>query len=316
LLRFIVQRLLLMIPMLFLVSIVAFFLYSHQPGDQVYNYLPLDATKEDVDRVRNAMGLDQPWYVQYSRWLSEAARGNLGRSINDKQLVVDKFKAAIPVTLGVFGVGFLISFTLAIAIGVTAAVKRYSWFDYVTTIFIYLGQSIPGFWFGLMLIMTFTARLHWLPAVGLHTPRQDPSLLDTALHLIMPLLVICWESIAGWSRYVRSSMLEVLRLDYVRTARSKGLGERIVLYRHALRNAMLPVITFLGFVLPSVIGGQLVVEQIFSIPGMGRVTVSALFSKDYPVLMGAIILFPLLTMVGTLLSDVAYGIVDPRIRYS
>lgn len=315
-LRYLTRRLIIMVPMLFLITIVAFFLYSHQPGDQVYNYLPLDALPADVERVRRTMGLDQPWYVQYGKWLNEAVHGNLGRSMNDKQLVVDKFKAALPVTLGVFGLGFVISFTLAIAIGVTSAVRRYSLFDYVTTVFVYLGQSIPGFWFGLMLILLFTAKLHWLPAVGLHTPRGEPSIGDTALHLIMPMLVICWESIAGWARYVRSSMLEVLRLDYVRTARAKGMGERIVLYRHALRNALLPVITFLGFVLANVIGGQLIVEQIFSIPGMGRVTIAALFAKDYPVLMGSILLFPTLTMVGVLLSDIAYGIVDPRIRYA
>jgi peptide/nickel transport system permease protein len=316
LLRYIIRRVLIMLPMLLLASVAAFFLYSHQPGDQVYNYLPLDAHPADVARVRHVMGLDQPWYVQYGKWLGEAVKGNLGRSMNDKQPVMEKFRDAIPVTLGVFGLGFAISFTLSIAMGVIAAVRRYSFFDYVTTTFVYLGQSIPGFWFGLLLILTFTARLHWLPAVGLHTPRQAPSPGDTALHLVMPLLVICWESMAGWTRYIRSSMLEVLRLDYVRTARSKGLAERIVLYKHALRNAMLPVITFLGFVLANVIGGQLVVEQIFAIPGMGRVFFSALFAKDYPVLMGAMLLFPTLTMLGTLLSDIAYGIVDPRIRYS
>lgn len=315
-LRFTIRRLLIMIPMLFLASVVAFFLYSNQPGDQVYNYLPLDAKAEDVERVRRTLGLDQPWYIQYTKWLGEVVKGNLGRSINDKQLVVEKFQAAIPVTLLVFGLGFVISFTISVAVGVIAAVKRYSIFDYVTTVFVYLGQSIPGFWFGLLLILTFTANLRWLPAVGLHTPRQAPTLADTALHLIMPLAVICWESMAGWTRYIRSSMLEVLRLDYVRTARAKGMSERIVLFKHALRNAMLPVITFLGFVLANVLGGQLVVEQIFSLPGMGRVFFSALFAKDYPVLMAAMLLFPSLTMLGTLLSDIAYGIVDPRIRYS
>lgn len=315
-LRYLIRRLLTMIPMLFLVSVVAFFLYSHQPGDPVYNYLPLDTPKVEVERMRHALGLDQPWYVQYGKWLGKAVQGDLGRSINDKQLVAEKFKQSIPITLGIFGLGFLISFTLAVVIGVVAAVKRYSIFDYITTVLVYLGQSVPGFWFGLMLILLFTARWHLLPAVGLHTPRQAPTWTDTGLHLIMPMLVICWESLAGWTRYVRSSMLEVLRLDYVRTARAKGITERVVLYKHALRNALLPVVTFLGFVLSGVLGGQALVEQIFAIPGMGRVTLSALFAKDFPVLMAAIVLYPLLTMVGILLSDIAYGIVDPRIRYS
>lgn len=315
-LRYLIRRVALMLPMLLLVTLVAFFLYSHQPGDQVYNYLPLDATKEDVARVRHTLGLDQPWYVQYGKWLGRAVQGDLGRSLNDKQPVAAKFADAMPVTLGVFGLGFLISFTLSVVIGVVAAVKRYSLFDYVTTVLVYLGQSIPAFWFGLMLILLFTARWHVLPAVGLHTPRQVPTLGDTAVHMIMPMLVICWEAMAGWTRYIRSSMLEVLRLDYVRTARAKGLADRVVLYKHALRNALLPVITFLGFVLANVIGGQVIVEQIFSIPGMGRVTLSALFAKDYPVLMGAILLFPMLTMVGILLSDIAYVLVDPRIRFS
>ncbi|MGE5673075.1 MAG: ABC transporter permease [Mycobacterium leprae] len=314
--RYLVRRLLTMIPMLFLISLVAFFLYSHQPGDQVYNYLPLDAPKADVERMRHVLGLDQPWYVQYEVWLSHAVKGDLGRSINDKQPVAQKFAEAIPVTLGVFGLGFVISFVLSIMIGVTAAVKRYSLFDYVSTIFVYLGQSMPPFWFALMLILLFTSNLHLLPVTGLHTPRQDPTLADTAKHLIMPMLVICWDSMAGWTRYVRSSMLEVLRLDYIRTARAKGISERVVLYKHALRNSLMPVITFLGFALSGILGGQALVEQIFSIPGMGRVTLSALFAKDYPVLMAAILLYPLLTMIGILLSDILYGIVDPRIRFS
>ena len=305
-----------MLPLLFLTSLVTFFLYSHQPGDPVYSYVPLDTPKEDVERVRHAMGLDQPWNVQYWRWLSAAVRGDLGRSMHDRQRVAEKFAGAIPVTLGVFGLGFLISFVLGIAVGVLAAVKRGSWFDIVTTLWVYLGQAVPGFWFALMLILVFTAQLHLLPALGLHTPRLKPSFGDTALHLVMPVGVIVWESIAGWARYVRGSMLEVLRLDFVRTARAKGLAARVVLYKHALRNALLPVITFLGFSLSGLVGGSVVLEKIFAIPGMGRVTIDAAFTQDYPVLMAAGLLFPVLTMGGLLLSDLLYSVVDPRIRYT
>jgi peptide/nickel transport system permease protein len=211
---------------------------------------------------------------------------------------------------------FIFSFTAAIGIGVLSATRRYTFWDHVTTGFGFGGIAIPSFFLGIMLMVLFSIKLGWLPSGGRYTYGKEGDFIDLVKHMIMPVFVMGINDIAGTSRFVRTSLLEVLRLDYVRTARAKGLGERIVIYRHALRNAIMPVITLLGLGLPGFVGGALVVENLFSWPGMGRLAVGAVFQKDYNVIMGVNIMFAFLTVLGNLIADLLYATVDPRVKFS
>jgi peptide/nickel transport system permease protein len=317
--KYVIRRLLALVPLCLVISLLVFGINQLAPGDPVRAYIPLDAINDPAewDRVRVALGLDKPWPVQYAKWLGKVVRGDLGRSIVDGDRVIDKIKRALPVTLRLTVTAFIFSFVLAIAIGVLSATRRYSFWDYVTTFFAFFGLCIPNFWFGLMLMLIFAVWLGVLPATGMYPAHMEkPTLWILIKHMILPVAVLALDNIAGWSRYVRSSLLEVLGVEYIRTARAKGLSERIVIYKHAMRNALMPVITFLGLGLAGFVGGSLIVESLFGWPGMGRVTVDAVFKKDYPVLMGTNLMFAVLTILGNLAADIMYAVVDPRVKYS
>ncbi len=316
--NFLIKRLLSLIPLLVVISFLSFGIYQLAPGDPVKAYLPLEAQNkpEAVARMRQQLGLDKPWPVQYVKWLGRALQGDLGRSAVDGDPVMKKITRVLPNTLRLTITSFFVGFTLAVLVGVLSAVKRYSFWDHAATLFGFAGISIPSFWLGILLMLLFAVKLKWLPAIGLHSMGRENDFWDLVKHMIMPVIVMSINDIAGTSRYVRSSLLEVLKLDYIRTARSKGLSERVVIFRHAMRNSMMPVVTILGLGLADFVGGALIVENLFAIPGMGRVAVGAVFQNDYNVIMATNLMFAFFTVVGNLIADVMYAVVDPRVKFS
>jgi peptide/nickel transport system permease protein len=258
--------------------------------------------------------------VQYWRWLGRVVQGDFGTSFGtDRRPVLDKITEAMPITLALNALELLLIFVIGIPIGVYSATRQYSAADRVTTVFVFLGFAMPTFWLALLCMMAFGVQLGWLPISGIKSMEHDllsgpMKAWDYTSHLILPVLVAALTSLAGISRYMRSSMLEVVRQDYVTTARAKGLSERDVIYRHALRNALLPVITILGLSLPGLIGGSVIFETIFAIPGMGRLFYDGVMMRDYPLVMGVLVIGAVLTLVGNLLADVSYAIADPRLR--
>jgi len=278
-------------------------------------------TPEMRARLRAQYGLDKPIYVQYYNWLKGLARLDLGRSFSpDRRPVWDKIKERIPVTLLINFLSITIILVVAIPLGVSAAVRHNSLFDQISTILIFMGYAAPAFWVALLLMLFFGVKLGWLPISGLHSLMGYEQLstmekvIDWAKHLILPVFVSALGGLAGMSRYTRSSMLEVLRQDYITTARAKGLSEKKVIYKHALRNALLPLITILGLSLPALIGGSVIFESLFAIPGIGQLMWSSVMARDYPVLMGNLVIVAILTLLGNLLADIGYAMADPRIR--
>ena len=279
-----------------------------------------DASPELRQRLEAHWGLGRPLPVQYGLWLKKLATGDLGVSMSrDARPVLDKITEALPVTLLLNAMSLCLILAMAIPIGVYSATHQYSTADRVTTVAVFLGFAMPTFWLALLCMMFFGVELGWLPVSGLKSLDHDSlgpgaRMMDRARHLIMPVGVAAVTSLAGMSRYMRSSMLEVFRQDYVTTARAKGLTERVVVYRHAMRNALLPVITILGLSIPGLVGGSVIFETIFAIPGMGRLFYGAVMSRDYTVVMGVLVIGALLTLVGNLLADIMYAVADPRLR--
>ncbi len=320
--RWLVRRLIMLVPLLLGISILTFTVIHLAPGEPVEMQMAMNPKvgKEARERLTKFYGLDKPLTTQYVEWVSRLVRLDLGRSFSsDGRPVVDKIKERMPVTISLNVIALVIEFGLAIPIGVYAAVRRNSWWDKGLTVFVFLGFAVPTFWLALMLMYLFGVQLHLLPISGLHSLgyEQLPLLArmgDLASHLVLPLAVASFGSLAGVSRYMRSAMLQVVEQDYITTARAKGLQERVVIMRHALRNALLPLITLLGFSLPGLIGGSVIFETIFAIPGMGQLFYQSVMGRDYPVVMGILIIGALLTLVGNILADVAYAVADPRIR--
>lgn len=307
-----------MIPLVLFISFISFGLYQLQPGDPVKAFIDrsLIDNPAEIERVRHQLGLDQHWVIQYGKWMGKLVQGDMGNSLHTGQKVTSRLGEAIPRSLKLNLTAFAFAFTMAVAVGVLSATRRYSLMDQGTTLFSFAGIAVPNFFLGLLLMLIFSVKLRWLPATGMYSYGHEGEFWDGLKHMIMPVFCLSINDIAGTSRYVRSSMLEVIRSDYIRTARSKGLSERLVIYKHALRNALMPTITFLGLGLPGFIGGSIVIENLFGIPGMGRVTLTAVFQKDYPVIMGANIMFALLTLMGNLIADIMYAVVDPRVKFS
>jgi len=312
--KVILRRLLQSIPVFIGITIISFALIHAVPGGPTARLeLDADIRPEDIARIRANMGLDKPVWQQYLIWVGGLLRGDLGISYIDQRPVATQIRERLPKTILLTGVALLLSIGLALPIGVMAAVKQYSWFDNITTVFSTAGISLPSFWLGLMCILIFAVRLHWFPSGGVTTIGQPFSVPDLLKHLVMPAFVLATISIAGWSRYIRGSMLEVIRQDYVRTARAKGLRERLVIVRHALRNALIPVATLMGLSIPNLVGGALITETIFSWPGIGRLAWHATTKRDYPIIMGVVVMATAMVIFGNLAADVAYGILDPRI---
>lgn len=322
-LSYIARRLLQMIPLLLGISIINFAIIHLAPGDPVLLLSERNATPEELARIRALYGLDQPIYIQYLRWLSHVIRGDFGRSFVDGRPVIDHILERLPYTLLLNFIVMVVIYAIALPVGIMSALKQYSKFDHAVTLLAFLGQATPSFWFALLLIYTVGVKLNWLPIAGAGTigvsVRTDglwATILDRAKYLVLPVTVMSLGSLAGIARYMRSSMLEVIRQDYVRTARAKGLPEKVVILKHALRNALLPIVTLLGFELPILFGGSVIIETIFSWPGLGLLSIRAIFQRDYQIVMAMNMIGAVLMILGNFLSDVLYIIVDPRIKYS
>lgn len=314
--KYVLRRLLISIPVLLGVTCVAYFIMTLAPGDAVDMLISPGLSAQDFALQRQALGLDEPVPVRYVKWLTQLAQGNLGFSFNNRQPVTTRIAERLGPTLALAFFALLWAYILGIPIGVLAAVRQYSIFDYTATIISYLGVSLPSFFFGLLLIFVFSLKLNLLPTGGMQTIGAPETLLDQLAHVILPSLVLGLYNAAVVMRYTRSSMLEAIHQDYVRTARGKGLREQTVIFGHALRNALMPVITLAGLQFPFLLGGAIITEQVFNWPGMGRLAVEAIFQRDYPVIMGLNLLTAVMVMLGNLVADVSYGLVDPRIRHA
>ena len=320
-LSYIFQRLLQMIPLILGITVITFIVIHLAPGGpaEVQTDMSLKASAQAKEHLKKLYGLDKPIHIQYISWLKRFITLDFGKSFVDGRLVTDKIKDCIGITLLIEVISLILIMLISIPIGVASASRQNSLFDKITTVTVFVGYSIPTFWLALLLMMLFGVYLGVLPISGIRS--LDVSgmgwterLIDYIKHLILPVGVSAFGSVAGLSRYSRSSMLEVIRQDYIRTARSKGLTEGRVIYKHALKNALMPIITILGLSVPGLIGGSVIFETIFAIPGMGRLFFSSTMSRDYPTIMGILIIGAALTLVGNMLADIAYAVVDPRIR--
>ncbi|MCC6804090.1 MAG: ABC transporter permease [Anaerolineae bacterium] len=319
--RYLSRRLLQAIPLLFVISLLTFLIVEIAPGDAAQMYIDPNKGTDPayIEQVRENLGLDQPMYVRYVGWLRQTLSGDLGFSFRNRRPVVLEIGDRLPNTLLLGGVSLALSFVIAVPIGVISALKRYTLLDYILSTAALAGISIPIFWVALLLIQVFAIQLDWLPATGMRDVRQTytglQASLDVVRHMILPMITLSLAQVASWSRYQRSALLDVLGQDYMRTAQGKGLRERRVLLVHALRNALIPMVTLLGISVPTVVTGAFITETIFSWPGIGRLGVEAVTGRDYPVIMAVTMLSALLIVVGNLLADLAYAWIDPRIRY-
>ena len=310
--RFAVRRLLQMIPVLFFVSVIIFVLINLVPGDAARLFLGEEAPPDALAALRHELGLDRPLYVQYLRWVGGMLRGDFGHSFKDNRKVLTTVLQKVPVTGELTIAALAIAWTIAIPAGVVAAWRRRTAVDYSASAAALTGLSIPNFWLGIMLIYLFAVHLRWLPASGFVPLGQDPALnLKT---IVMPAFVLGIVLAAVVMRQLRSSMLEVLSADYVRTANAKGLGERVVLVRHALRNAVIPVITVMGIQMGTLFGGAVITETIFALPGLGRLTVESIYGRDYPMLEGVVMFSAFAVLAVNLAVDIVYSLIDPRIK--
>jgi peptide/nickel transport system permease protein len=327
---YLIKRLCAMVPVIIGVTLITFLIIHLAPGKptDVMTELNPKITPEARARLEKYYGLDKPLHIQYGLWLKRIALLDFGNSFStDSRPVIDKIwdkklpvmDRRLSVTILINLLSMLLIIAIAIPTGVYSATRPYSLGDRISTVFVFIGFATPAFWLSLLLMMLFSVKLDWLPISGLKSLNYaslsaSSQLFDKAMHLILPLFVSAFGGIAGMSRYMRSSMIEAIHNDYITTARSKGLSERAVIYKHALRNALLPLVTILGMSIPGLVGGSIIFETIFGIPGMGQLSFQAIMSRDYPVIMGLMTISALLTMIGNLLADISYALVDPRIR--
>lgn len=323
---YIIRRVLWAIPLLLFVSVVVYGLLELSPGGPTAMYLRRGGgiSPEDIARMEQALGLNDPFYMQYLRWLGRVLRGDFGMAVTSSRPVSDEILERLPNTLYLMAAAWAVSLLIAVPIGIFSAVKQYSWFDHIVTAFTFVGQSIPSFFLGLILLLVFYMRLDnpfsggpLLPAGGVRTIGEDLSgwdmVWDRIKHLILPVAMLSATWIAWYSRFLRASMLETIHLDYIRTARAKGLRERAIIMRHGFRNAALPLVTLMALDLPLLFAGALYAEVIFSWPGMGRLFYQAAERRDFGILMAIIMITSFLIIVGNLLADIAYRFLDPRI---
>ncbi len=318
---YVIKRTLLMIPILLGITVLSFAVMRLAPGGPAEAQMEFSsrASAEARERLRKLYGADQPFYKQYATWLRKFVTLDFGTAFADGRKVKDKILERLPITLTINLLSLTLILLIAIPIGILSATRQYSFLDRFTTIFVFVGFSTPSFWLALLLIYVFGVQWGLLPISGIHsldTTGLGPfgRLSDTIRHLILPVFVSAFGGLAGYSRFMRNSMLEVMRQDYIRTARAKGLPEGTVIYKHALRNALMPVITILGLTLPGIIGGSVIMETIFGIPGMGQLMFQAVLSRDYNLVMGILVPAAFLTMLGNFLADIGYAFTDPRVR--
>lgn len=312
--KYIIKRILIAVPVLFGITVIDFFLMS-MAGNPLQMLQGARISQEAVEVKRIALGLDQPVYIQYFMWLKQLFHGNLGFSMKNYQPVAGMIKTYIGPTLLLMGTSLVVSMIIAIPAGIYSAVKQYSPGDYTVVTLSFLGTSIPGFFLALLLIYLFTIKLRILPSSGMTTLGTQSSVWDVIKHMIMPVIVLAASMAGNNIRYIRSSMLEILDKEYLRTAKAKGIGSFKVINKHGLRNALLPVITVFGMEIPVLFGGAIIIEQVFSWPGLGLMTMSAIINRDYPVIMGVSLIAAIVVLAANLLTDILYAIADPTIQY-
>ena len=323
-LAYIAKRLLMMIPMLIGITLISFAVIHLAPGEptDLQTDLNPEASLELRDKLRIQYGLDQPLHVQYLNWVVDLAHLDFGESFaTDRRPVFDKIVERMPITITINVLAMLSILAVSVPIGIYSAIKQGGWFDRGSTVFVFIGFAMPSFWLALLLMDYLGVRYGLFPITGIRSLGHEymsggRQLLDLLHHLILPVFVSAFGGLAGFSRYMRSNMLEVIRQDFILTARAKGLPERTVILRHALRNALLPVVTILGLSVPGLIGGSVIFETIFAIPGMGKLFYDGVMMRDYPLIMGILVIGAVLTLVGNLLADIGYAVVDPRIRHN
>ena len=303
---------------IFIVTIFVFFGMRMLPGDPIYmmfnpNQIQ-NMTQEELDKIRHDAGLDRSLVVQYFDWLGGVFKGELGNSILTKRPVTEDMQTRIPITAYIGVIAFIVSSLIGIPAGIISAIRRGTWLDTVVTTFANLGITVPIFWLGIMLMYLFAVQLNWLPTSGFTSPFENFGL--SVKQIIMPVFCMAIFSIAGNARQSRSAMLEVLRQDYIRTAWSKGLTERVVIIGHALKNSLIPIVTLAGMGISGIIGGMVLIEQVFNIPGMGRLAVDSMFKHDYTYVQGITLVMTAVVVLSNLLVDLTYGWLDPRIRYN
>ncbi|MBU1007068.1 MAG: ABC transporter permease [Candidatus Omnitrophica bacterium] len=319
--KYILRRLIGLVPLLLGISIITFAVIHLAPGkptDLEAQFNP-KVSLEARERLNHIYGLDKPLHIQYIDWLKRLSRFDFGISFTDSRPVIAKIAERIPITLGINLASIILILLIGIPIGVSSAVKEKSFYDRSMTVFVFAGFAIPTFWLSLILMDIVGVRWGLLPVSGIKSLDFDKftsveKIIDIVRHLALPVFVSAFGGLAGISRYMRSNMVHVLKQDYIRTARAKGLSERDIVYKHALKNALLPVVTILGLSIPGLIGGSVIFESIFSIPGMGRLFYESVMSRDYPVIMGVLVIGAGLTLLGNLLADISYAAVDPRIK--
>ena len=319
-LRFLLRRSGQLLITLLGITVLTFAIMHLAPGEPTALQTEMNpkVSAQAREQLRQLYGLDQPLRKQYADWLSRIVRLDFGVSFDDGRPVIETISEKIPITLAINVLSLALIIAVAMPIGVYAAVKHNSWFDKATTVFVFVGFAMPTFWLALLLMLLFGVMLGWLPISGYQTLGVDMTfgerLIDWARHLIMPVFVSAFGGLAGFSRYIRSEMLEITQQDYVRTAQAKGLSERTVVYKHAFRNALIPIVTLLGLSVPGLIGGSVIFESIYSIPGMGQLFYQAVVARDYPVVMGITVIGAILTLLGNFAADVSYALVNPKVK--
>lgn len=311
--QYIIQRFIQMIIVLFILSLLCFFLLHSLPGNPVSTILGDKATQEEIELLTQELGLDRPLPVQYFSWLGGVVQGDLGRSIIYREDVADMIVKRLPPTIHIGIIAFIISVTVGVPMGVIAAMKRGGWIDGFITTAANFAMAIPNFWLGILGIYFFSLKLGWLPVQGYVPPTED--FWASTKHIIMPSLVLGLSSMAILARQARSSMLEIIRQDYIRTARSKGIKYKVVIIKHALKNAIIPVVTIAGLMLPNIVGGSVIIEQVYNINGLGRLMLESVLNQDIVVVQGCMILTAVVVAASNLLVDISYSYFDPRIRF-
>lgn len=317
-----VRKTIWMLLVLWGITLVSFFVIHLAPGTPTDMQTTLNPLAGEAARARleALYGIDRPLYIQYFDWLSRIVQLDFGNSMSsDARPVIEKIAERLPLTIGINVISLLLTLLIAVPIGVLSAWKQGSLFDKGMTVLVFLGFAMPGFWLALLLMLYTGLEHQWLPISGLMSLDYESLSFwgkadGSGRHLVLPITVITVGSVAGMSRFMRSSMLEVLRQDFILTAKAKGLPARVVIFRHALRNALLPVITLLGLSVPGLIGGSVIIETIFALPGLGQLFYAAVMARDYPLIMGNLVLGAVLTLAGNMLADIGYGLADPRIR--
>ena len=327
---YIIRRLLLIIPTFIGISLVSFFMIQLAPGSPVYfkllsaqGQLASDAnTERIIEETKALYGLDKPIWEQYASWLGRLVTFDFGNSYRDQRPVADKILETLPITLQIEIISIFLIYVISVPIGVYSSTHQNTVTDSIVTIVLFILYSLPSFWVAMLLIL-FLGGGNYLDVFPVYVMNSLGAselpwyswLWDRAWHLVLPVFCLTYGGLAGLSRYARAGMIETIRQDYIRTARAYGFSEKTVVYKYALRNSLIPIITLMGTLLPALIGGSVIIERIFSIPGMGRLTFDAILSRDYPTIMGTLSVSALLTLVGLLLSDILYAVVDPRIKY-